>query len=772
MMYRWISWLLGSLLLLTNIHPAAAQTASVRLTVQPFFDGKYRAGNWLPFRITVSNNGPDITADISIQTGTSFATTLDLPRGAEKSVVLYARPLDEIRRTAMVRALVSGAELAKVEAPIDGFSGLTWVVGHVSTQALTLPLPAVQSQSQRLETLPIQPADLPERSEGLSMFDLLIVDGAPLADLTEKQQQALADWVRLGGQLVIGGTNLEATLAQLPEPLRPATSGGAAPRGSISLLPDLDAAGTPAVTALVGQASTRTIATIDSTPIGVQAEVGKGRVTALGFSFSAPELTQLRTAASLWDQIAYFSSSAVQAQQMQHVDDVQAQQFASVLSLLPALAVPPLTTLAVVLGLYLLIVGPGLYLLLRRLDRQAWGWVAVPLVTIVFSLGAYGYGLRLRGNDIILNQVTVVEPAEGRARVRTYAGIFSPRTQTYQVRTNSDVLFEPVAGGGFGQGGAFAGGQYMQGSSSVRNLNIPQWSMQMFTAQQVMDVDPLKAELTVEGTTLRGTVRNVGAEPIREVAVVHDVHVAHLGDLEPGQARPIEMKLEGAAFDRNVGIAGRLLRDKMTNFNRLGQLPVEVRMEQTVIDTIFNSLYDPPLGPVAVGWMERSPLAIEVEPSRLHRQQLTIIVAPAEVAFDQSGAISLERGWFNPIFEIDSAGIGGPCVTRSGDGWFLEGGIMTSTMQLPASLQSLQLDRAMIALDRDGPPSTMKLSVYDWAAKQWSEQPLSSNTATIEQPTRYFSGAGLLKARVEVQGDNAKGGGCVSVNLRVEGSRR
>ncbi|MBV9792098.1 MAG: hypothetical protein JOZ51_28185, partial [Chloroflexi bacterium] len=726
MTYRWISIVLGSLLLLTGFRPLqTTDAASIKLTVQPFFEGNYRAGNWIPFRITVANEGQDLSATVTLQAGTSFAANLELPRGAEKSLILYARPLDEIRRVATVRVLTSGAELAKVETPIKGVNAAAPVVGYISQQAVTLPQPAAPPATPKIAHLPIQPGELPDRSEALSMFDALVIDGAPLTGLTATQQQALTDWVRLGGQLVIGGTDLQATLAQLPENLRAATVGGAAPGGQISLLPELTAEQTPAAIEVRGAAGTRSIATAGATTVGVQQQFGQGQISVLGFSLSAPELGLLPDAALVWENVATLHVSTTDLQQMQQTDDVQAQQFASVLTLLPVLAVPPMTTLAIVLGLYLLIIGPGLYLLLRRLDCQAWGWVAVPLVTIVFSLGAYGYGLRLRGSDTILNQISIVESIAGRSRVRTYAGIFSPRTQTYQIKTSPEALIEPIVGGDFGGGAPLSPGQYLQDSGSIKDLGVPQWSMRMFAAEQMLDVQPIEAKMTIDRATLRGTVRNTSTEPIANAALVHGTQIVNIGTLPPGESREVELALDGgAAFDRNTGIGNVLLGEKNNSFNRAGQLPIDVRMQQTMVDTIFNPLFEPPAAPVVVGWINSGPLPVALEPMRAQHQQLTLIVATAEITLSENGSFALTQSWFDPTFEASGSNVGGPCITRFSDGWYIDVGTLTSTMRLPADIEASDVSQATLRVERDGAPTVLKLSAYDWQSGQWVEQQL------------------------------------------------
>ena len=45
------------------------------------------------------------------------------------------------------------------------------------------------------------------------------------------------------------------------------------------------------------------------------------------------------------------------------------------------------------LGAYILLIGPINYLVLRRLDRREWAWVTMPVLIVVFAVGAYGFGI-------------------------------------------------------------------------------------------------------------------------------------------------------------------------------------------------------------------------------------------------------------------------------------------------------------------------------------------------------------------------------------------
>jgi len=769
MLYRWINFLFVSLILLLSYSPsaAAAPASDVRLDAQAFFEGTFRAGDWLPIRITVANDGPDISAVVSVQAGAIFETTLELPRGANKSVVLYVQPNDMFRRSLPVRLMIGGSEVIKVDVPVKGLDASTRVIGVLTSQPLTLPLPPSKAPNQRFETVQLTSNALPENSAGLSMFDLLIVDGAPLTGLSAEQQQALSDWVRTGGQLVVGGTDLSTTLQQLPQSLRTVEVGVAAPRGPISLLAELAQA--PPATTLISGAATRTIARTGDAVVGVQHEIGSGRVTALGFSLAAPELAQLPLAASFWAQVARFPTTGPEGWQMPAPEEAQAQQLGFALTQLPVLAMPPLGVLGALLGIYVLLIGPGMYLILHRLDRLAWGWVIIPVVTIVFSLGAYGYGLRLRGNDVILNQISVVEPDDGIARVRSYAGVFSPSTETYTVRSSTNALFKPMVLHGGGPGGT-AAGRYQQGENGIRDLEVAQWSMSNFVVEQLVETNPLSVELTLEDATLRGTVRNMSANVVRDVALVQNMRVARIGNLEPGQSRSVELKLdENVPNNWGMAISTSLLQDKW-DFNKPVPPPAEIRMQQAVLDAMFNPSSQTTTKPLLIGWMEQTPLQLTIDHDRVHYQHLTLLSQSVDVNFAEQGRVRLPQGWLRADYEVAIERGGGICISQWGSGWYVESGKITTTLELPPMLEPLNIDGATINVRSDGvPPTVRELGVYDWTADQWIEQPTQA-TLQLEKPERYVGPSGLVRVRASIQNDIAKGGGCTSIDVGIEGA--
>ncbi len=784
-MLRRCSPLLCVVLLLALVWPAAAaQDAPVlRLEAQPMGDGTFRAGSWLPIKVTVANDGRDVQALVSVQTGSTYEALLDLPGGAHKSVTIYTRPTSGFRATAVVRAHVNGTEIAKLDLPLQSVSATTRVFGVLSAQPLTVPLPT--KRGLRFQAVTLAPNDMPERVEGLSLFDVLLIDGAPLGTLAPQQGEALTNWVLGGGQLLIGGDQLAATLAQLPEPLRVAAANGAARDVKPTIVAPLDV--TLAATPFQPAPGARVLDGAGTDIVAAQQGIGKGRVTVVGFPMSAPQLAQLPPEAAFWDRVAKIRTLPANMPPESLSSDTRTEQLSYALAQLPTLALPPLGLLAGLLGAYLLIIGPGLFLVLRRWDRQAWAWVAIPGATLVFSAIAYGYALQLRGNDIILNQISILEPVGDRSLVQTLGGVFSPRTQTYTVHSDHDILFRPVStsmGGGPSMNSS-ATSHFAQTPAAVKELKVAQWAMSSFAADQTVAGAPLQADMTMNDNIIRGQVRNTGTVPITGLVLVQSTRVARIGDLQPGETRPVELKLDTAATNAwGEPLSWRILQGEQQASappqpeqpEPFKGLPPQMYMREAVLNAVLSGPFGNSMvtEPVLLGWMSTSPVPLQLDGRRAQHQHLTLINMPITPTYPAGERVTLPTGWLSSNIEASSRN-GGPCPTPGGSmGYYAEGGVITTTLQLPPSIIDVQLGSAKLHSFTEGSnPNDVKLSIYDWSAGTWSDLPpmnMSGGTQALDQPARFKGPDGTFQLRTDLS-DAGNSFGCMGVDLSIEGTQ-
>ena len=300
---------LASLLMTPSARLAAAQADQISLTVTPAGDGYFKNGEWLAVWAEIENAGSDIEAQLSVQiTGSSsqstYAVDVSLPSGARKRVPLYVLP-NNFSRELEVQLKTQDTLLAKQKITVRPQGNITYLVGLVASErgglallnGITLP-----GQSRPKVILDLAPADIPERSEGLGSFDLLVFNDVDTSRLTPAQAEALAGWVHQGGQLVIGGGSGTAlTLSGLPTDLLPVEVNG---QGEIRAedLNDLVAfaegstirtTGTFVCATVTPAPQARTLVEASLSPLVVEGSYGKGRVDFIGLEPEQRAVQQL-----------------------------------------------------------------------------------------------------------------------------------------------------------------------------------------------------------------------------------------------------------------------------------------------------------------------------------------------------------------------------------------------------------------------------------------------------------------------------------------------
>ncbi len=96
----------------------------------------------------------------------------------------------------------------------------------------------------------------------------------------------------------------------------------------------------------------------------------------------------------------------------------------------------PFWAVAALVVLYILCIGPGDYFFLKKVVRRMeLTWVTFPLVVLAFSAGAYGLAHWLKGSELRLNQVDLVDLDVDSRLVRgtTWSTIYSPQIETYDL---------------------------------------------------------------------------------------------------------------------------------------------------------------------------------------------------------------------------------------------------------------------------------------------------------------------------------------------------
>jgi hypothetical protein len=251
-------------------------------------------------------------------------------------------------------------------------------------------------------------------------------------------------------------------------------------------------------------------------------------------------------------------------------------QLRSSLDKFTGVKVVPFALVAMMIIGYILLIGPGDYFLLKKvIRRMEWTWFTFPIIVIAISLTAYWLAYYLKGNQLRVNQVDLVDVDVASQRIRgtTWLNIFSPRMESF------DLSLQPHAPGGtaaenasgyfawFGLPGDGLGGMNPHGgnasllsqsyllwpdsenlppeANSMQGVPIQVWSTKSFTGRWQADAEVVPpADLVEEDRDLLGSITNPYDFPLENCIVAHDHWAYKLGTIAPGEKKPLDTRLE------------------------------------------------------------------------------------------------------------------------------------------------------------------------------------------------------------------------------------
>jgi hypothetical protein len=798
--------------------PAGAQGATsspapagpVRLTARPLMDGYVRPGSWMGVRVHVENDGPAVTGELQLtggaQAGSRYSLAVELPTGARQDHLLYAQPTWSGGRLTI--SLVSGPEtLAEQRLTLRVVDANTTTIVIVAERPDGI-LPGIRAISSvpnqnAAQTLSVRPEDLPPRAEAWAVIDRLVWQDVDPARLSPEQLAALVTWVGAGGRFaVLGGPNGIAATAGLPAellPYRPASTVDVPAADLEPLVGELpaDTAPQPALTGDLARGNV--LAWSDGHPIAAQANVGQGQVVLIGVDPSVPAIAGSPGAGGLWRR-ALGSLSGQVLNPLVLQDD---SQLVGALNALPAVALPDLGLLFALLLLYIVLIGPIDYLILRRIDRREWAWVTMPVLVVVFGVGSYVVGMGLKGTDVIVDQLAIVRAAAGtdRGLAQAYVGVFSPDRRTFDIAVGDDALLANPVYQMQSPGGVpldVVGGE----SAHLRGYDVGFGVLRAFRAEAPVEAPMVDSDLTYRDGVLEGTITNRSDVALESMAVTWSGQVTVVPELGPGQSADIRLDIGG-----RISIPDRLAMMVIPGLQVDDQKSL---VRRAVLDQVSGYR-----GTIGTGGLQANPVIIAFRPdptlavstgssARLEGDTLYLLPAPfrlggrvvipdplvarsvletkANDAWDDGGtSFSLGAGTMTvelrPVVPIDDLRPTYLGLMLSPDTGRLLTGRGLDIDPLPADQQPDQDDPMTLpGVDpaertapavRNGLPD---LQLLDRTTGRWVEfpHPQVAREMRIVSPERYLDASGALRARFVNR--TPQDGVYFSVAVRIEGT--
>ncbi|WP_406697747.1 hypothetical protein V5E97_02670 [Singulisphaera sp. Ch08] len=614
----------------------------------------FKVGSWTPVWVQLKAGDQRFTGSMELvvpddnDTPTTVHQAIDLGPGESQRFTTYTRPgtvdpdfdirlSDPNQKLRMPR--IAGTSLAKFDA-IHADETLVLTLGKPQGVDLIPTLPGFsvdQSTPDRgtvIARLDAAGGYLPGRWYGYDAARAVVLDTndrAVMASLDALRGRALVDWVRRGGHLVLAvGANWQAVRDSVLTPILPALPTGqqrindlgaieSFASGSTKPIAPSGAAVMVAKLEEIEERGGKVLSRAVGAPLVVRGSHGFGRVTLIALDVDQKPF-------SSWEDRGLFWVRAIGLRRMNvdtstsnavvmggtgriyqsGVHDLSTKLRES-LEQFQGVKLISFGWVAFFIFLYILLIGPGDYLFLKKVvKRMELTWITFPLIVVTVSLLAYYAAYVVKGNVLRVNKVDIVDviqgpgpenavPASGLIRGSTYLDIFSPQNRDYNasviplpldrdspaspddaparlpVGTDVTLSWFGVPEAGFGGMGnrtqmSFSSGGYEYlpagGAEKLEGVRIPIWSTKCLTARWFGPgpATPLiESDLRPAGPDrLEGAVTNRVGVALHDAILAYNRQIYLLGEVEPGATVRV-------ALSQDRQLSGHI-RDKINNY--------------------------------------------------------------------------------------------------------------------------------------------------------------------------------------------------------------
>lgn len=804
--------LLLILLGLVLVWPAAAQDNAIEdivtITVDAGFDGRYRSDQWLPLRVRVQNNGVDVTGRLTVRPESSgdvvtnaFSTPIDLPSGSDKAAFLYIQ----------ARAFADGAVVELLDNADVRVGSQTFRLNSMDAQD-TLHVVISDTDASTLVLNDLAPGgfasvpvrwtadNVPTYAASLQAVDTLLLYNLDSNLLTTAQRCAITDWTALGGHLiVVGGPNWQQTAAAFTDvlPLTPdetETLPDLSPLAAYAGLNDLDAAQTVIAVGSVRDEATILAATDEDVPLLVRGRLGAGTVDYLAADPGLEPLVSWDGTSDFWQQMLI--SAAPQPGWGRGFIDTGAASTA--VAVLPSVdLLPPVLQMVGYIVAYIVLIGPLNYIVLSRLNRREWAWFTIPLLIVAFSTVAWTVGFNLRGNDLVLSRLQVVQvyPETDTARVDQLVGVLSPRRDTYTMTVEEDQMLRVMPGlatGGFLQRNITQStSEIVQRENfAAENISIDGGIFANFSLTGVTDAPAIGGSATItyaEAQRWQGVIRNDSDITLSDpVLLARNRYYALSASIEPGDVvsfdssdltvlrdgedlLPLPSSLE-SSYELELGDlrtsrteifrslqSSRIVQGDIDSDSR-STLQDDDRSEEAIRrDAFLRSFLRDQYNSQAIGddlyvmgWGDALEANVEIEGASARDVTTSFYIVQLETTMEEppgSQQITLEPDQFTWTILNRDLGEGGNEEMRIFSEGFIE---MRFTPTPEAVLETVE--SMTVALDRSGRRGRdVLIELWDWSAQEWvSLGDTRPEVYDLNDPAQFVGPGNIVDARISL----------------------
>lgn len=554
-----------------TVNAKTSESEAYEMKVSYGIQGKYRAMKYIPVTVEVNSLERDFTGEIEIRVASSNMGTYDayskevsLTKGETSKVIIPVKVLENSSKMT-VNIVENGKVLSQKKTLVSSgrVTETNVFTGVLTDDATSLGyIGNVKFDSSRgfegtIENVYLDENIIGENNLNIDGLDAIIINNYNMSNLKKEQYDAINSWINKGGTLILGaGANESKTIGSIDKDFLQVKSNGVKEE-NLTLVED----NLKLITSNLEVKDAKIKNGTSEKPLVYSIEKGRGEILITTFDLGLEPLISSKDASKFLSLILTDAANGIFDKNMN--GGYMGQGYYRARELMQSIPINEIVgtkSLIVVFGLYALIIGVVLYIVLKKLNKRDLTWIAIPAISIVFALVIYFMGSSTRVNDVILNQNNIVSvDKEGKGIAKGYIGIGTKYKEDVIIEKPEDVTMNYIT-----QDTHYYGNPeeeikdrlrvkttYKGNNSYFTFADSDALDMKTFEVIGKEQVIPkIDSNFNLSDGNLNGSVKNNLDKNINKLILVAGQNVWDLGELPKGE----EKAIEGAATSGGAGL--------------------------------------------------------------------------------------------------------------------------------------------------------------------------------------------------------------------------
>ncbi len=552
-----------TILLLSMIIPVIVrgETPGISIKAELGISGKYRLDINTPVKVFLENTGDHFVGELQIRQNISdtmeysrydvYAQSVELPPNSSKVYEMEIPIRNIVRGLDINLTDINGNNAGKHTAnayPVEPGSVLVGVLSDSPNslkylRGLPLNEYMYDKETNDIADNLVTLNEFPESTSALKLFHMLIINDYDTGVITSQGKKMLREWVEEGGTLVVGtGHNFQKVMkgldfidAKVLSTLETEVPGYAENLPNPLTLNVMDVPGGSFKEGLI---------------LSYYIEQGFGTVILHGFDLGVEPVPYIFGQSNQFltnDYLTYIKRDTYRG--------LNREDFLTrYINNLPSLNDDTIIVSFVILGVWIVFIGPILYIILKKKDIREKGFTIIPILALLTTGLIYLLGSNGMYKKAIVNTFSSVNVNDsGVANVVQVSGVFSPYADDIKVEFNKELpislpnqMYYDMDYRTYSDAKEKDVKKILMGTKpSITFYDKESWGISVFSSKYTSDMGRLNMDLTLDGNVLKGKITNDSKMDFDEIIIEFAGLYVKLADkLIQGDSAEVKLPLD------------------------------------------------------------------------------------------------------------------------------------------------------------------------------------------------------------------------------------